>query len=197
MRPRLFVRGKVNSLGSDCIEKPLRDEHKEQLGKLLEEAGLDGQVDPSEFRRYGSARSSTTSTWTIWGRIDGRRNSLGAHAAAHLRDLRRIFDRGDPPRRRDRHLRHSRLRRQAQGPAFRRSVVSRRLDQPLSARRLPREMRDRRDAWHALRQEADPSENPDHHRRHELRRRCRARPRRRSAAAPRSWAPPPRPATAA
>jgi len=23
---------------------------------LLEESGLDGQVDPSEFRRYGSAR---------------------------------------------------------------------------------------------------------------------------------------------
>ena len=53
---RLFVRGKVKSLGSDCIEKPLRDEHKETLGKLLDEAGLDGEVDPSEFRRYGSAR---------------------------------------------------------------------------------------------------------------------------------------------
>jgi glutamate synthase domain-containing protein 3 len=53
---RLFVRGKVNSLGSDCIEKKLRDEHKETLGKLLDEAGLAGEVDPSEFRRYGSAR---------------------------------------------------------------------------------------------------------------------------------------------
>ena len=53
---RLFVRGTVNSLGADCIEKPLGDEHKKTLGKLLEEAGLDGQVDPSEFRRYGSAR---------------------------------------------------------------------------------------------------------------------------------------------
>ena len=53
---RLYVRGKVNGLGSDCIEKPLRDEHKKQLGKLLEEAGLKGEVDPSEFRRYGSAR---------------------------------------------------------------------------------------------------------------------------------------------
>ena len=53
---RLFVRGKVNSLGSDCIEKPLRQEHKEKLGKLLDDAGLAGEVDPSEFRRYGSAR---------------------------------------------------------------------------------------------------------------------------------------------
>ena len=50
------MRGKVNSLGADCIEKPLRDEHKETLGKLLDEAGLAGEVDPSEFRRYGSAR---------------------------------------------------------------------------------------------------------------------------------------------
>jgi glutamate synthase domain-containing protein 3 len=54
---RLFVRGNVKSLGSDCIEKPLRDEHKEQLGELLKTAGLNGQVDPSEFRRYGSGRT--------------------------------------------------------------------------------------------------------------------------------------------
>jgi glutamate synthase domain-containing protein 3 len=53
---RLFVRGTVNSLGADCIEKPLGDQYKKTLGKLLEGAGLDGQVDPSEFRRYGSAR---------------------------------------------------------------------------------------------------------------------------------------------
>jgi methylamine---glutamate N-methyltransferase subunit B len=46
----------VNSLGSDCIEKPLRDEHKRKLGKLLEDAGLAGEVDLSEFSRYGSAR---------------------------------------------------------------------------------------------------------------------------------------------
>ena len=50
------MRGKVNSLGADCVEKPMRDAHKLELGKLLEAAGLDGEVDPSEFRRYGSAR---------------------------------------------------------------------------------------------------------------------------------------------
>jgi glutamate synthase domain-containing protein 3 len=53
---RLFVRGKVKSLGSDCIEKPLADKHKHCLRKLLDEAGLVGEVDVSEFRRYGSAR---------------------------------------------------------------------------------------------------------------------------------------------
>jgi len=53
---RLFVRGSVASLGADCIEKPMKDEHKAALHALFERAGLDGSVDPSEFRRYGSAR---------------------------------------------------------------------------------------------------------------------------------------------
>jgi glutamate synthase domain-containing protein 3 len=53
---RLFVRGKVKSLGADCIEKPMRDEHKQALHEVLGRAGFNGQIDPSEFRRYGSAR---------------------------------------------------------------------------------------------------------------------------------------------
>jgi methylamine---glutamate N-methyltransferase subunit B len=53
---RLFVRGKVESLGADCIEKPLDDQHKTELARLLAAAGLNGEVDPSSFRRYGSAR---------------------------------------------------------------------------------------------------------------------------------------------
>ena len=51
-----IVRGKVKSLGADCIEKPMRDEHKRALHGVLERAGFDGQIDPAEFRRYGSAR---------------------------------------------------------------------------------------------------------------------------------------------
>jgi len=51
---RLFVRGKVASLGADCIEKELRDEHKAELADLLARAGFDAK--PEEFRRYGSAR---------------------------------------------------------------------------------------------------------------------------------------------
>ncbi len=53
---KLFVRGAVKSLGADCIEKPLRDTHKEQLGALLKASGLGGEIDISEFKRYGSAR---------------------------------------------------------------------------------------------------------------------------------------------
>ena len=52
---RLFVRGKVQSLGADCIEKELREEHLAVLADLLAKADVTG-VSPREFRRYGSAR---------------------------------------------------------------------------------------------------------------------------------------------
>ena len=51
---RLFVRGRVASLGADCVEKEMRDEHRSQLADLLARAGMD--ADPAAFRRYGSAR---------------------------------------------------------------------------------------------------------------------------------------------
>ncbi|MEM9435773.1 MAG: GXGXG domain-containing protein [Pseudomonadota bacterium] len=51
---QLFVRGSVKSLGADCIEKEMRPEHIAQLDALLEEAAC--EADPSQFRRYGSAR---------------------------------------------------------------------------------------------------------------------------------------------
>jgi methylamine---glutamate N-methyltransferase subunit B len=51
---RLYVRGSVASLGADCVEKEVREEHVAQLRGLLEAAGVD--ADPAEFRRYGSAR---------------------------------------------------------------------------------------------------------------------------------------------
>src|SRR3984957_14121380 len=53
---QLFVRGKVQSLGVDCVEKPLADEQKQELRRLLDAAGINGTVDVGEFRRYGSAR---------------------------------------------------------------------------------------------------------------------------------------------
>jgi glutamate synthase domain-containing protein 3 len=55
---RLYVRGEVASLGADCIEKEMRDEHVEHVRGLLDAAGLG--ADPSEFRRYGSARQLYT-----------------------------------------------------------------------------------------------------------------------------------------
>jgi glutamate synthase domain-containing protein 3 len=53
---RLYVRGRVASLGADCIAKQMRDEHLSQIGAVLAAAGLAGAVNPSEFTRYGSAR---------------------------------------------------------------------------------------------------------------------------------------------
>jgi hypothetical protein len=49
------VRGEVTGLGADCVEKELRDEHIDELRDLLGRAGMD-DLDPAEFRRYGSAR---------------------------------------------------------------------------------------------------------------------------------------------
>jgi glutamate synthase domain-containing protein 3 len=52
---RIYVAGAVASLGADCVEKPLRAEHREELAALLEAAQVD--ADPATFRRYGSART--------------------------------------------------------------------------------------------------------------------------------------------
>ncbi|MDG2160512.1 MAG: hypothetical protein P8K65_03870 [Acidimicrobiales bacterium] len=52
---RLFVGGSVASLGADCVEKEVRPEHLEFLARCLVDAGMD--ADPSDFRRYGSARA--------------------------------------------------------------------------------------------------------------------------------------------
>jgi methylamine---glutamate N-methyltransferase subunit B len=52
---RLYVLGAVASLGADCVEKDVRDEHVAEVRDLLERAGID-DVDPAAFRRYGSAR---------------------------------------------------------------------------------------------------------------------------------------------
>jgi glutamate synthase domain-containing protein 3 len=51
---KLFVRGTVKSLGADCVEKAMRDEHRAALRRLLDAAGA--RADVSEFKRYGSAR---------------------------------------------------------------------------------------------------------------------------------------------
>ncbi|MCE7028065.1 GXGXG domain-containing protein [Jiella avicenniae] len=56
---KLFVRGKVKSLGADCVEKEMRPEHLQTLERLLAAAGM-AEVEPAQFRRYGSARKLYT-----------------------------------------------------------------------------------------------------------------------------------------
>lgn len=53
---RLYVRGMPRSLGADCVEKPMRDEHRVHLHSVLQAAGVAGEIDVADFRRYGSAR---------------------------------------------------------------------------------------------------------------------------------------------
>lgn len=50
----IYVRGRIEGLGADCIEKEMTDEHREVLSGLLGRAGID--ADAADFRRYGSAR---------------------------------------------------------------------------------------------------------------------------------------------
>jgi glutamate synthase domain-containing protein 3 len=57
---RLFVRGKVKSLGADCVEKEMRPEHLALLADLLKRGEVDPKIKPEHFRRYGSARKLYT-----------------------------------------------------------------------------------------------------------------------------------------
>jgi methylamine---glutamate N-methyltransferase subunit B len=52
---RIYVRGTVAGLGADCVEKEVHDEHAAELRELLTRGGV-ADADPSDFRRYGSAR---------------------------------------------------------------------------------------------------------------------------------------------
>ncbi|MFC9354507.1 protein glxC [Arthrobacter sp. NPDC057013] len=52
---RIYVKGTVASLGADCIEKPMKTEHLEELAGLL--AAANRTENPADFKRYGSARN--------------------------------------------------------------------------------------------------------------------------------------------
>ncbi len=53
---KLFVKGSVKSLGADCVEKEMRQEHLDLLADLLERGEVT-DAKPEDFRRYGSARN--------------------------------------------------------------------------------------------------------------------------------------------
>ena len=52
---RLFVRGSIENLGADCVEKEMGPEHLQIVARLL--AAADMSAEPVDFRRYGSART--------------------------------------------------------------------------------------------------------------------------------------------
>ena len=169
---RLYVRGSVASLGADCVEKELRDEHVAQLARPAR-GGRDrrrpGGVPPLRLgaaalhlqgRQRGRVLMSATEQrpWNL------RESYLFDRTV--IAEIQRAATRGD--------LRHPRLRREAAAPALRRPALPRRVDLALSARGLPRALRDRRRARHALREEAARAEDPGHDRGDELRRALRA-----------------------
>ena len=197
---RLFVRGKVKSLGADCIEKGCAGASR--CSRACSSAQAASKARPEEFRRYGSARklynfnidnvgrrTESTANERTADRPAPRRASPPPSIAYTLSEIRRaaatgIYDiRGGGAKRKLPHF---------DDLLFLGASIS-----PLSAGRLSREMRDRCRARHALCEEADPSGDPDHHRGHELRRAV--RPRQGGAGARRDcrWAPRPPPATAA
>src|SRR5215471_21796795 len=51
---KLYVQGSIESLGADCVEKPMTPQHLAKLERLLGRAGV--KADPGRFRRFGSAR---------------------------------------------------------------------------------------------------------------------------------------------
>jgi glutamate synthase domain-containing protein 3 len=51
---KIYIKGSVKSLGADCIEKDMAEEHMAELSELLHRAGID--ENPDDFKRYGSAR---------------------------------------------------------------------------------------------------------------------------------------------
>ncbi|WP_374309513.1 protein glxC [Methylocella sp.] len=54
---KIYVRGKVKSLGADCVEKPMDDAERAELAAKLKQAGVADEVDVKEFKRYGSGRT--------------------------------------------------------------------------------------------------------------------------------------------
>ena len=52
---KLYVQGKVESLGADARQEPLQDQDCQKISELLGKAGI--QADPQSFKRIASAKS--------------------------------------------------------------------------------------------------------------------------------------------
>jgi len=52
----IFIKGKVKSLGADCIEKKIENKHETIIINMLRESGIKN-LKPNQFKRYGSARN--------------------------------------------------------------------------------------------------------------------------------------------
>ena len=88
---RVYVRGEVAGLGADCVEKEIADEHRAQLAELLGRAEID--LDPADFRRYGSARRLYNFDIDNAGATDGRpRSARDARMPSRIAPIVTEFD---------------------------------------------------------------------------------------------------------
>lgn len=51
----IYVGGKTQGLGADCIEEPMQDSDRAAVAELLDAAGIT-DMNPDQFRRFASAR---------------------------------------------------------------------------------------------------------------------------------------------
>ncbi len=203
---RLALRGascscaaRSTSLGADCVEKDLRAEH---VARAAASCSPPAGIDDADASAVPPLRLGPHALQLQRRRRRGLRMSapLDPHARdgpARVGDVRPPRDPRDPARRAHRHLRHPRRRGEAARAALRRPAAARRVRLALPAGGLPRALRHRRHARHALREESRSSWRSRSRSPACRSARCRRTRRRRSAAARPRWAPPRRPATAA
>jgi hypothetical protein len=168
---KLFVKRQVEAWAPTASRKECARASR-RAAELLNRAGVTEKA--SEFKRYGSARSSTISTSTTPPRTEGREDHELSQplypASTQVGDLRSIIRLPGNPRAAATGIYDIR------GAGTKRKVPH--FDDLLvlgaSISRYPlegyREKCDTSSSSAPLRQEADPSEDADHHCRHELRR---------------------------
>ena len=201
----IYVRGTVAGLGADVIEKELRDFHRGGGG----EPARGGRRDRRRRRRLpplrlGAPASTTSSRQRLLSRVDHDRHARPRHGTTRP-SARRCARATCTTAPRSRRSSAPRARASTTSAASARSGACRTSTTSCSWARPSRATRSRAIASAAAptswsvpgTREAAPPEDPGDHRRHELRRALRARPRRRSAAARARSARRPRPATAA
>ncbi len=150
---KLFVRGSVASLGADCIEKEMREEHKALLASKLEAAGLLARSICQSSAATARPARSTISTSTTCRAIEGAMTDH-SHTPRTTPRSSATFDdytsRKSAARRRPASMTFEAAAPSAGAP-LRRPAVPRRLHVALPAGRLPREVLHRGRARHPLR----------------------------------------------
>ena len=162
----IYVAGSIASLGADAVVEEMTDDDVLAVKQLVEETGFD-HIDPTGSPKWSRPGSSTTSPPTTTAPTDGRR-SVSTAPTNHsfppevIARIHQMADTGQYP------IRGLGARRQAAD--LRRPGVPHRFGVALPAGGLPRALRDAHGPRWPARRPTARTGDPDHHRRHELRR---------------------------